>query len=40
VAELVALPGSELVTRVFADGREEQAIRLRIEPERGDASDR
>jgi hypothetical protein len=31
--ELVALPGGELVTRLFADGREEQAIKLRIEPE-------
>ena len=40
VAELVELPGSELITRVFADGREEQAIRLRVEPEGEDASGR
>jgi hypothetical protein len=39
-AELAELPGSELVTRVFADGREEQAIRLRVEPVGEDASGR
>jgi len=32
VTELVELPETELLTRVFADGRREKAIRLPVEP--------
>lgn len=38
VAELVGLPGAELLTRVLPDGREEEAIRMRVEPVSEDAS--
>jgi hypothetical protein len=40
VAQLVELPGSELLTRMLADGREEAAIRLRVEPVTEDTSGR
>jgi hypothetical protein len=30
--ELIELPGTELLTRVFANGRTEEAIRLPVQP--------
>lgn len=40
VAQLVELPGTELLTRVYADGRREEAIKLRVEPVSENASAR
>lgn len=40
VAQLVELPGTELLTRVLSNGREEDAIRMRVEPVGEDPSDR
>ena len=40
VAQLVELPGTELLTRVFSDGREEAAVRLRVDPVSEDVSGR